>query len=226
MTYADGLGVPVDAGSRIVLQVHYNLLAGDQPDQTGVRLRLTPASAGLTPLETVLFGAPVELPCTAAEHGPLCKRAAAVADVTSRFGADAGRLVSGLQQYCGGDPKHPRAGSTQHCDRRVTEPMTVRAAAGHMHLLGRSIRVTLNPGTPRERVIVDVPNYDFDNQGLRTLARPVQIKAGDTVRVTCTHDATLRSMLPALQKLPPRYVVWGEGTSDEMCLGILSVTRP
>jgi hypothetical protein len=75
-------------------------------------------------------------------------------------------------------------------------------------------------------VIVDVPQYDFDHQGLRPLAQPVQIHKGDTVRVTCTHDAKLRSMLPALQKLPPRYVVWGEGTSDEMCLGILSVTRP
>jgi hypothetical protein len=42
-----------------------------------------------------------------------------------------------------------------------------------------------------------------------------------TVTVTCTHDATLRDRLPALQGLPPRYVVWGEGSTDEMCLGIL-----
>jgi hypothetical protein len=226
VTYADGLGIPVDAGSRVVLQVHYNLLAGDQPDQTGVRLRLTPATAKITPLETVLFAAPVELPCTAAEHGPLCNRDAAVKDVVSRFGAENARTITGLQQYCGGDPKHPRAGATQHCDQRAPFAMTVRAAAGHMHLLGRSVTVTVNPGTPQERVIVDVPQYDFDHQGLRPLAQPVQIHKGDTVRVTCTHDAKLRSMLPALQKLPPRYVVWGEGTSDEMCLGILSVTRP
>jgi hypothetical protein len=35
----------------------------------------------------------------------------------------------------------------------------------------------------------------------------------------------LRRQLPELQHQPPRYVVWGEGTSDEMCLGILTVTR-
>ena len=52
------------------------------------------------------------------------------------------------------------------------------------------------------------------------------VKAGDTIRVTCTHDAGLRRELPQLSKLPPRYVVWGDGTSDEMCLGLLTVTGP
>jgi hypothetical protein len=50
------------------------------------------------------------------------------------------------------------------------------------------------------------------------------VHAGDSLRVTCTHDATLREKLPELAKLPPRYVVWGAGSSDEMCLGIVSYT--
>ena len=104
--------------------------------------------------------------------------------------------------------------------------MTVHSAAGHMHLLGRSIRVTLDPGTPRQRILLDVPRYDFDNQGAVPLAQPVHVRRGQTVRVTCTHDAKLRSMLPELAKQPPRYVVWGDGTADEMCLGILTVTQP
>ena len=52
-------------------------------------------------------------------------------------------------------------------------------------------------------------------------AKPIAVSRGDTVRVTCTHDATLRKQLPQLKTLPPRYVVWGEGTSDEMCLGVM-----
>jgi hypothetical protein len=43
--------------------------------------------------------------------------------------------------------------------------------------------------------------------------------AGDKVRVTCTYDPTLRQELPSLRKLPARYVTWGDGSSDEMCLG-------
>ena len=87
-----------------------------------------------------------------------------------------------------------------------------------MHLLGRSIKIELNPGTARAVTVLDVPQYNFDDQAVRPLATPITVKSGDAIRVTCTHDAGLRR-LP--QPLPPRYVVWGDGTSDEMCVGLL-----
>ena len=93
-----------------------------------------------------------------------------------------------------------------------------------MHLLGRSIKLEVNPGTPQAKVLLDVPAYNFDDQGARELATPVAVKRGDTLRVTCTYDATLRSKLPELKPLKPRYVLWGEGTSDEMCLGVMLYT--
>ena len=46
------------------------------------------------------------------------------------------------------------------------------------------------------------------------------------MRVTCTHDQALRDKLPELQGQPSATSTWGEGTTDEMCLGLLSVTRP
>jgi hypothetical protein len=54
----------------------------------------------------------------------------------------------------------------------------------------------------------------------------VALRKGDVVRVTCTHDAGKRKLLPSLADTPPRYIVWGEGTTDEMCLGTMIVTRP
>jgi protein involved in polysaccharide export with SLBB domain len=90
-----------------------------------------------------------------------------------------------------------------------------------MHLLGRSITVVANKGTARERTILSIPVWDFDNQSARPLAKPLPLQSGDTVTVTCTHDPGLRKLLPELQGTPDRYVVWGEGTTDEMCLGIL-----
>ena len=90
-----------------------------------------------------------------------------------------------------------------------------------MHLLGRSIKIELNPGTAGARTLLDIPQYNFDDQAIHPLATPLAVKAGDTLRVTCTHDVGLRKLLPQLRKLPPRYVVWGDGTSDEMCLGLV-----
>ena len=218
-----GLGYPMPAGSMLVMQVHYNLLAtggkAEGSDQSGIRLRLADGGNRLTALQTMLLPAPVELPCASGESGPLCDRKAAVADVRKRFGAEIGATEAGLVEMCDGGTV--RAGPTQSCDHPVRQSGTVYALAGHMHLLGRSIKVELDPGTPQARTLLDVPNYNFDNQAVQPLASPVAVRAGDVLRVTCTHDAGLRALLPALGGTPPRYVVWGDGTSDEMCLGLV-----
>jgi hypothetical protein len=217
-------GYEMQPGSQIVMQVHYNLLAtggrATGTDQSGIVLRVADGAAGLTPLRTTLVAAPVERPCPTGESGPLCDRERSVLDVWQRFGQQGAATVAGLALLCDRGTA-PRPAATQHCDQKVQHPGTVYAVAGHMHLLGRSIKVELNPGTPQAKVLIDVPNYNFDDQGARPLATPVTVKAGDTYRVTCTHDATLRERLPQLKPLKPRYVVWGEGTSDEMCLGIV-----
>jgi hypothetical protein len=222
------VGYPLAPGSQLVLQIHYNLLETNgkagPTDKSGVRLRLHDAGPGtMTPLSTVLVAAPIELPCAPTEQGPLCDRTAALNDLSARFGFEAAATVRGLSLICGGGSIV--AGPTQHCDQRVTNDALIYSVAGHMHLLGRSIKVELNPGTPNAKVLLDLPQFNFDDQAQRPMATPVAIHTGDTLRVTCTHDATLRTMLPELKPLQPRYVMWGDGTSDEMCLGILAVTK-
>jgi hypothetical protein len=220
--YGKGFGEPLGQGSRVIMQVHYNLLAGKEPDRSAAELRLAPKGAEIEPLVTQLFPGPVELPCRP-EHddGPLCSRAAALADVKKRFGEGPGSTADLLHFLCG--PIDP--GPVQSCTRKVFTPETVRGVAGHMHLLGKQIKVETNPGTPRARTLLDIPVWDFDNQGSRPV-RPEQLEPGDTVKVTCRHSQELRDRLPSFEGQPDKYVVWGEGTTDEMCLAILLVTRP
>lgn len=217
-----GTGYDLQPGGQLVMQVHYNLLraGAGASDRPAIRLRLSDPAAGLVPLRTTLLPAPVELPCPAGESGPLCDRQTAVLDVMHRFGTDAGRVVAGLALLCSPDGE-PRAGTVQRCDHRVDEPGRIYALAGHMHLLGTRITVQLNPGTPGARTLLDENPYSFHDQRSVVLPAPVAVKAGDTVRVTCRHDATQRKYLGELKGVPPRYVVWGDGTTDEMCLGIV-----
>ncbi len=222
--FAAGTGQKFSAGSRVILQMHYNLLNGGGTDATDVRLRVAPLGAHLKPLHTLLLPAPVELPCPANKVGPLCDRTASVLDVTRRFGGFAGATVAGLQVLCGGSLLNPKASVTQTCTRQVDNTITIRSVAGHMHLLGKSITVDLQRADGTSKRLLDVKVWNFDDQRARVLAKPVTVHAGDKLRVTCTHDATLRDKLPELAKLPPRYVVWGEGSSDEMCLGVVSYT--
>jgi len=216
----DGYGVRLDAGSRIVMQVHYNLLQGAAPDTSSTLLRWMSARRDLTPLHTYLTPAPVEMPCRPAhDDSPLCDRDAAVADVLARFGG-AGNTNNLLHLLCG-TAAEPSA--TTSCTRTIGRPMTVLGVAGHMHLLGRSLRIEVDPDTPDARTLLDIPVWNFDDQQVRPV-RPVHLDPGDTVRITCRHVQWLRDVLPAFERSrDDRYVIWAEGSTDEMCLGMLQV---
>jgi hypothetical protein len=115
-----------------------------------------------------------------------------------------------------------KASNTTTCTRNINKPMTILGAAGHMHLLGRQLRIEANPGTPEARTLLDIPIWDFDNQGTKPID-PVHLDRFDKVRITCKHVQWLRDVLPAFEGIPDKYVVWAEGTTDEMCLGMLQV---
>lgn len=217
----DGYGIPLAAGSQLVMQVHYSLLTGDGPDITATELRVTDGSADLAPVSTVLLPAPVELPCRPEySDGPLCSREAALADLRERFGDGPGSMAEWLRWRCPGGA----AGPEQSCTTTFSAPGTIIGVAGHMHLLGRAVRVEVNPGTSSARTLLDVPVWNFDDQGAVPI-EPVEIAAGDRITVTCEHDQSLRDHIPAFEGQPDRYVLWGEGSTDEMCAGILQIAQ-
>jgi len=226
----EGYGTPFKKGEQFVLQVHYNLLAANggkiQTDRSKIVMEAIPAKGTkVKQLHVELFPAPVELACPAGITGPLCDRKQALIDLASRTSKTSAFESAGINILCGQDPFKPVPSLTSRCDKVITSDFTIIAAAAHMHLLGRTLTLTLNPGTPSEKTIFDVRKYNFDDQSGTVLKSPVVVKSGDTIRVTCTFDPTLRQKLPELQKLPPRYVTWGEGSSDEMCLGVISATK-
>jgi hypothetical protein len=221
----EGTGVSLPAGSQLVMQVHYNLLNGRAPDRSRAVLTVAPSSAGLEPLETVLLPGPVELACAKGEQGRLCDRNEALFDLGRKYGAGAAFTPAGLLILCRGNASSPTPSAVSTCDRRISTPTTIHVAAGHMHLLGASIRIELNPGTSRSQVLLDIPRWDFHWQNAYTLARAASAEPGDVVRVTCRHDVGKRAHGGHGIPPAPRYVLWGEGTTDEMCLGILQVTR-
>ena len=224
-----GYGIPFKKGERFVLQVHYNLLAAEngkiETDQSTIVMEAVPAKGSkIKQLQLELFAAPVELACPPGVTGPLCDRRASLMDLASRTGNASMQQALGLNLMCGQNPNRPTPSLTSKCDKMMTKSFSVVSAGPHMHLLGRTLRMTLNPGRDDAKIILDVPNYDFDNQSSIPLKTPISINPGDIVRVECTFDPTLRQKIPQLKSLAPRYVTWGEGSSDEMCLGVLSGT--
>ncbi len=215
-----GTGMPFPAGSLVVMQVHYNMLVGDAPVKVKLMLQVVPGSAHLQAMRLDLLPAPPDIPCPSGVSGPLCNRAASVADLGKRFGSAMVGFVNFLEQLCGRSPVDPPAGDTTSCVWPLWMNGTIVRVTPHMHLLGVHMKIVLDPGTAHAETLLDVP-YDFDYQRSYTLAKPAAIVPGDKLQVTCTYNATLRQQLPQLRRLPARYVTWGDGSSDEMCLAIV-----
>ena len=214
-----GTGVLVHKGAVVVMQIHYNLLhAGHahppKPDRSSAVLKLVPAAgSNLTPLTTFLAPAPVELPCPAGVHGALCTRDAAFHAEIKKYGADAAYTSVGLLLFCHKSMGTDYPSTSTSCDRTFNRPVRIYGVAGHMHLRGVDIRIELNPGTSTAQTLLHIPHWDFHWQDAYYLERPVDAKTGDTVRVSCRFDNAHTT----------RYVLWGEGTTDEMCLGLLQI---
>lgn len=93
----------------------------------------------------------------------------------------------------------------------------------HMHLLGRQVSVDVDLPKKQGTVpLILIDNWDFNWQGLYSLTEPVSVPAGSTIRLTCSYDNTANN--PRNPNDPVQTVKWGEGTTDEMCIGFLGIT--
>ena len=221
-----GTGAPMPAGSLVIVQEHYNLLVGDKPVRSKLTLSTVPATTPLRPLRLTIAAAPPDIPCPAGATGALCSRSAELASVGQRFGASQEALVNGLEAICGNNPASPPVGDTATCTWPIRGQGNIVELAPHMHLLGVGMKFVLNPGTPTQKTLLDVTNYDFHYQHGYDLATPVAVGPGDTIGITCTYDPTLEQELPILRKVAPHFVTWGDGSTDEMCLGLILMTPP
>jgi hypothetical protein len=209
--------------------VHYNLNNGLGTDRSKVKVSVAPEGKKLTPIASQLRMAPVEIRCPDNLTGPECTRENTLKENVARAGELAGRfLPQGMLQMCGqtaeqyqkpvGDGKN----IVMSCDMPNQNNMTLYSIGGHMHLLSKSIKIELNPGTPSAKTLLHIPKWDFHWQGNYWFKNPVEIKRGDVIRTTCTFDnsAENQPIIGGVQT-KPKYVMWAEATTDEMCLAIM-----
>jgi polyisoprenoid-binding protein YceI len=215
VVYPQGSGVLFQPGDALVFQVHYHYDRAPTPDRSTVSLQTDPGGAPVRPLDIVNPLGPVEIPCLPGATAPLCDRSAALADDARLYGPAGSFIEPGLLLLCHKTPDELAAGfngvASSSCDSRVPESGQIVATMGHMHTLGRSFRLTLDPGTPSARVLLDIPTWNFDWQMNYQLATPLHVTAGQTIRMECSWD---RSLDP---NRAPKYIVFAEGTEDEMC---------
>ena len=222
VVYPQNSGILMEPGDALVLQVHYHYDTTPVPDQTTVSLQTSPGTEKIRSIDIINPIAPVEIPCMPGQNAPLCNRDAALADDVRLYGGIGAGAEAALLGLCG--ETSDQLAATFHngvasstCDYTIPESGTIVSVFGHEHTLGRSFRLTLDPDTPRPKVLLDIPTWNFDWQMNYALAQPLHVDAGQKIRMTCSWD---RSLDP---NRPPKYIVFAEGTEDEMCFSTYAI---
>ncbi len=213
--FPQGTGILIEPGQQLVVEMHYNLWSARRPDRSQVVLQLEAAESELAELTIFSLAAPVEIPCPSGTEGPQCEREAAIKRVGDLYGEDALYTPDYLLHECGQTLADYEANSGEnangYCDYPVPDSLTLYGVSGHMHELGSSFRMELNPDGEEPLLLLDIPRWNFHWQDQYYFVEPVQVASGDVLRMSCVWDNSLSD--------EPRYVVWGAGTSDEMCFG-------
>jgi hypothetical protein len=219
LSYPEGVATLLEAGTKIVLNVHYHPTGAstETDDATSVALRW---HAGIPQYlaQTALIGN-FETFDAATNTGLL---------------ADASE---------GGTPSFRiPAGAAAHVERQVfrvpadavpTGEVSILGVASHMHYIGTNLRLRIVRAAPRtgeaaEECLLETPYWDFEWQrGYlydAALADLPKVRPDDVLEIDCTYNNSLSNpnvaRLLAEQGLSqPIDIPLGEGTLSEMCLG-------
>lgn len=222
----DRVAMPLPAGSRVVVQVHYHPTGKgmDVDEGTSVALRWS--------TEVPEYVGRIEL--------------------IGNFGAAdlslAGGVGYGLLPGPNDPPEGPAfvipPGVSDHVEsQRFLVPgegapglkISIWAAGSHMHYVGRDMRSVLRRSSGEEVCLVHTPEWNFEWQRAYVYDAPIeevpQARPGDELEMRCVYDNTLANpfMRRALGEQgldQPAEVRLGEETLDEMCLGIFGIAVP
>ncbi|HGG57054.1 MAG TPA: hypothetical protein ENK31_04600, partial [Nannocystis exedens] len=95
----------------------------------------------------------------------------------------------------------------------LDEPVLLSMAGLHMHQLGTWGRLSVKTGDD-EQCLVEVPRWDFNWQGIYEFQKALIVEPSDSIFLECHFN----------NEAGEDTVAWGDGTEDEMCLGIVYVS--
>lgn len=192
-----GTGIPIEPGSKIVVQTHYNLLNGPGgTDRSAMSFQLADS------VEKVAMVMPWVNPQWIQGNG---------------MAIPAGE--TGVEHSFAGPPV------TWGYPFGAGQAFDIHAAGLHMHLLGQAGRIQVDKADGQSQCLLQVNDWDFGWQGSYALKQTVRVEDGDLLKLNCTWNNTESDQaIVEGERLQPQDVQWGEGTTDEMCLGVLYVT--
>jgi peroxiredoxin len=115
-----------------------------------------------------------------------------------------------------------RAGNANHTERGggyVTADAKIYSVMPHMHLLGKSVKITMTPPDGKPQLLLEIKNWDYNWQESYWLKEPIDVKAGTKLEIEAVFDNSAKN--PNNPSNPPKLVTFGEETTNEMLFGFI-----
>lgn len=161
MDFPENTGIPIDPGSKIILQLHYNITPTTESKTDQTRLQFSLA-------DTV-------------------ERNAAYAPWLNAVWPMGGMTVPANSAYVehsiNGDPRS--FFNLLNPNLQLDQGFTIHAMMMHMHRLGSSGSLQLHKTNGETITLVDIPNWDFDWQFTYVLENSVDFQDGDSLELSC-----------------------------------------
>ena len=104
-------------------------------------------------------------------------------------------------------------GASHSYQQAMPRDLVFHNANIHMHTKGRTARMELERTDGEKDCMIQIDDWDFNWQRNYQFSEPLHVNQGDKLRLDCSWDNPSESD-----------VDWGDGTGDEMCLGLTLVT--
>jgi hypothetical protein len=202
--FPDQSGQQVKPGTRMIVQVHYSTVAeGDLTDQSSIQFMLKKEieNEGIyLPWFNLLWYLQPEM----------MRIPAGQEEVKHTFRGTLG--ISAGARYI-----------ASHLD--LTEGAYLHAIFPHMHTLGRTFNIRHISSEGQITPVLQIPNYDFNWQREYHLQEPIYIGPNDEIELECTWNNTMEQRVKGGMMVDELSdVLWGDGTYDEMCIGMMYLT--
>lgn len=221
--YPSNVGFLVPKGSKLVMQVHYHPTGMEaEADLTRLELRFSQGVPEYRVAFLAIGNAPSQLP--------------------DGFG-----LQPGPNDTNGVEFRIP-AGARGHTEtikmeipeefmgEWLVDGFKIYSVTPHMHYVGTDLKIDVERqspqgGDPPGECVVQTPQWDFDWQKSYAIDAAIDelptLMPGDVMNVRCTYDnttdnASVKRALMEENLTAPMDVVLGEGSLDEMCVGLFN----
>ena len=188
--FPEGIGLRMEPGSKVILQVYYNTLTSDpSPDLTQIQFKVDAT------VEREAFMMPWADPDWLTGGMPI------------PAGAEAATFEWSL------DPTFVMSFLTDAISAFTA--FDIYSVSHHMHKRGHRGQAEIVRADGTRECLVQIPDYDFNWQSRYRFVEPKRFNPGDDLRIACEFDNSAGDTA----------VNWGDGTDDEMCVGIFLIAE-